>query len=108
MLLAGLVPTAYCWLELIYRLFLYRSYGSHPFTNHVYDSYFGNMYTTAFVAAAIFVVGTVFAVRGRSALRIVLYIGSAAIAVCSAIVLYILHQQNMLVTYGEFAQNQGP
>ena len=108
LLSAGVVPVAFCWMELLYRIRLYRRYGSQPFLNHVADGYFGIMYLAAVVAAAILICGLVLSIRSKSSSRIMLYLTASGFAVAHMAVLFLMNWKDMLVTYSEFAENMGP
>ena len=108
LLVAGLVPATFCWMEFAYRLSLYRRYGSQPFLNHVADGYFEVMYSVAGVAIILFVIGMLLAVRRKLAVRAIVYSFAAVLCVCFAAALCFIHQRDILVTYGEFVKNLGP
>jgi hypothetical protein len=108
LLVAGLVPTALCWMELLCRIGLYKRYGSEPFLNHVADGYFGMMYSAAAGAAAALILGLAFSIRAKSIPRITAYSVAAVIPLAHMAVLFFMNQQDMLVTYSEFAKNMGP
>jgi len=108
LLVLGLMPTTLCWMELLYRISLYKRYGSKPFLNHVAESYFGMMYFAAAIAAAIFILGLVFAIRAKSFPRITIYSVATVFPLAHMLVLVFMNQQDMLVTYGEFVKNMGP
>ena len=108
LLLVGLIPTAACWMELLYRVGLYKWYGAEPFLNHVADGYFGVMYSVAAGAAAVLILGLALSIRAKSIQRITLYSVAAMAPLAHMAVLLFMNQQDMLVTYSEFVQNMGP
>ena len=105
LLVIGLLPTAVCWSELLYRLRLYKECGSQPFLNHVADGYFGIMYIAASIASAILILGVILSIRSKSIPRIILYSLAAVLALSFIVVLFFMNQQAILVTYSEFLNN---
>ena len=107
-LAAGLLLTAYCWAELLYRIHLYQRYGSQPFLNHVADDYFGKMYVAAASAAIMLVVGLVLSIKPRNVPGIMTHTLAAVLALTHMLALAYMNKHDMLVTYAEFARNLGP
>ena len=107
-LLAGMGLALVCWLELVYRLSLSQQYGAEPYFSQVAEGFVLLMYAVAAVTVLCFLAGAIQAfMRGLQA-RGLIYSFAALITLCYAVVLYVMHERKMLVTYGEYVTHMSP